>query len=239
MIAHFVQSPLLRSVPGFYHAFGGVDPVRGRGAGERLRQLFFISPASIRTLRQVHSAEVLESTPEDAGFPDRGGRSGDGLWTTEAGTGVGVRTADCVPVLLAHPGVPLAAAIHVGWRGLAAGIVGEAVRVVESGFGGRVRDGLVAAVGPAAKGCCYEVGDDVYDLLAAMTGGERHMRRTGAPGKWTADIQALTSSALAASGVSAGRIEAVGPCTVCSSRFHSYRREKTLTGRQLSFIYIL
>ena len=77
------------------------------GARERLRGVFSVSPDSVGTLRQVHSAAVLELLPGDAGCPDAGARAGDGLFTAVPGTGVGVRTADCVPILLAHPGVGL------------------------------------------------------------------------------------------------------------------------------------
>ena len=66
-LPHFVQSPLLRSVPGVYHAFRGVDPVEGRGMKERLTEVFAISPEAIGTLKQVHSAKVLAFEAGDAG----------------------------------------------------------------------------------------------------------------------------------------------------------------------------
>lgn len=237
-LPHFVQSPLLRSARGVYHAFLGVDPAFGRGRRERLPEVFSISAESVGTLRQVHSAAVLRFEPGDGDVPGGWKREGDALWTAERGTGVGVHTADCVPVLLAHREIPLAVAIHAGWRGLAAGIVSGAVRAVSAALGESALPGLVAAAGPCARGCCYEVGDETAEALSRLRGAAGGIRRGGAPGKWMADLRAIALSELAAAGVPAAQAEGVGPCTICSPEFHSFRREKSLTGRQLSFIYI-
>lgn len=236
---HFVQSRLLRGVEGVYHAFPGADPVRGRETAEVLERIFSVPPHRIATLRQVHSAIALEAAEEDLGRPDGGARDGDALWTAAPGTGAGVRTADCVPILVALPGAPLVAAVHAGWRGLCAGVVVETIRAIRDRAGEAAVRRLVAAAGPGARGCCYEVGGDVAGLLARLPGGAAHVRRAGGADRFRADLQGLAVEALAAAGIPRGRIEAVGPCTICSPRFHSFRREKTLTGRQLSFIYIL
>jgi YfiH family protein len=235
-LPHFIQSPLLLSVPGVYHAFPGVDPVEGRGMKERLAESFAIPPAAIGTLKQVHSATVRAFEPEDAGVSGAGRREGDALWTETPGTGVGIRTADCVPILISHREIPLVAAVHAGWKGLAAGIVGEAVRAIAGTSGNGTVSGLVAAAGPCARSCCYEVGEETADALAPFAGTA--MRRGDKLGKWLADLQEIALSLLAAAGIPPSRAEGVGPCTICSPLFHSFRREKSLTGRQLSFIYI-
>jgi YfiH family protein len=237
MIPYFVQSPLLRAVPGVYHAFPGVDPVRGRKMGDQLREVFSVPPARVGTLRQVHSAIALEMLETDADIPGHRWREGDALWTTAPGTGVGVRTADCVPVLIAHRSLPVCAAIHAGWRGLAAGVIEETVRRIAAALGPGSVAGLVAAAGPSAKGCCYEIGEDAADPLLALPGGSLRLARGEGPGKWRADLQLLALDALLAAGIHTRNAETVGPCTICSTRFHSFRREKSLTGRQLSFIY--
>lgn len=237
-LPHFVQSPLLRSARGVYHAFLGVDPVEGRGRKERLPDVFSISAEVLGTLKQVHSAAVLRFEPGDGDVPGGRKREGDALWTAERGTGVGVHTADCVPVLLAHREILLAVAIHAGWRGLAGGVVSGAVRAVSAAFGDSVLPGLVAAAGPCALGCCYEVGDETAGALSRLRGASDGIRSGAGRGKWMADLRAIALSELSAAGVPAAQTEGVGPCTICSPQFHSYRREKTLTGRQLSFIYI-
>src|SRR4030066_123571 len=94
---------------------------------------------------QGHSANVREWEEADA-IRGRGGqREGDALWTAIPGTGVGVRTADCVPVLIADPGVPGCAAVHVGWRGVAAGIIENTVRRLALGVGPASAGRLLAA----------------------------------------------------------------------------------------------
>jgi YfiH family protein len=238
ILPHFVQSPLLRSVPGIYHAFLGIDPQPGRGDAGRLRTVFSIPPSRVGTLRQIHSATVLEWEEADTVQGEGGKREGDALWTAVRGTGIGVRTADCVPVLIANPEVPVCAVVHAGWRGLAAGIIGETVHGLGKRFGATAVRGLVAAAGPSARACCYEIGEEVADHLRLLPGGERFLSRERAAGKWKADLTSLALEGLSAAGIPRKNLEITGPCTVCSPSFHSYRREKSLTGRQLSFIYI-
>ena len=237
MIPFFVQSPLLREVPGVYHAFPGVDPVRGRGLRNQLRQAFSVSPSRVGTLRQVHSATVLEMKETDTDIPGRRWREGDAIWTATDGTGVGIRTADCVPILLAHRSLPVCVAIHAGWRGMVAGVIAETVRCIAEAFGPAATAGLVAAAGPSAKGCCYQVGEEVAAPLRECPGGPRRLTKGKMAGKWNADLQMLAVDALLDAGIPLRNAEAVGPCTICSPGFHSFRREKSLTGRQLSFIY--
>jgi len=237
MLPYFVQSPLLRSVPGVYHAFVGIDPVRGRTSRDQLREVFAVPSSRVGTLRQVHSAVALEMEETDGEVSGRRWRKGDALWTAAPETGVGVRTADCVPILLAHSRLPVCAAIHAGWRGMAADVLGETVCCIAARVGHGAVDGLVAAAGPSARGCCYEVGEEVAETLRRCPGGERYLVKGKVAGKWNADLQSFAVEGLLSAGLSRVRVEGVGPCTVCSPRFHSYRREKSLTGRQLSFIY--
>lgn len=237
-LPHFVQSPLLRSVPRVYHAFLGVDPVEGRGRRERMREVFSLSAETIGTLKQIHSASVLSFESGDGDVPGGWKREGDALWTESPGSGVGVHTADCVPILLSHREFPLAAAVHAGWRGLAAGIVEETIRVLADRFGYAAVGGIVAVAGPCARGCCYEIGEETADALRGLPGGASLLGKGEAAGKWTADLQGLALAALRGAGVPGGQTAAAGPCTICSTRFHSFRREKSVTARQMSFLYI-
>lgn len=236
ILPRFVQSGLLRSAEGFHHAFLGIDPLAGRGEADRMRSVFSIPPDRIGILRQVHSGTVLEWAEGDGGIPGEGRRDGDALWSAGAGTGVGVFTADCVPILLVHPGVGLCAAIHAGWRGLRAGIIASTVGAISARFGDSAISGMIAAAGPSARGCCYEIGEEVADLLRPLPGG-RHLGKGRTRGRWMADLPAMAVEALAGAGIPRESLETAGPCTVCSRDFHSWRREKSLTGRQLSFIY--
>jgi polyphenol oxidase len=237
-LPNFIQSPLLLGETGSYHAFCGVDPVPGGDGRTRLREVFSIPPDAMGTLLQIHSGLVLEMEDADGGNPDGGAREGDALWTGRAGRGVGVRTADCVPVLIAHRTLPLAAAVHAGWRGLAGGVIPATVAALAVRFGAGVVDGLVAAVGPCARGCCYEVGADVADALAPLPGAAGALRPGRAPGKWMADLLPAALAQLRDAGIAEGRCDAPGVCTICDARFHSYRRERSASLRQLAFAYL-
>ena len=85
----------------------------------------------------------------------------DAIVSTTPGLGVGIVTADCVPILVANADGSRVAAIHAGWRGLAAGVIEAGIEALELSPGQ-----LLAAVGPAARGCCYEVDDPVAEALS-------------------------------------------------------------------------
>lgn len=202
---------------------------RGRRAAEVLEAL---TPEvrAVRWCRQVHGV-LAASLSDEPGEPQRGaaevGRC-DGLITAEDGLAVGVWTADCVPVLLAGGGV--AAAVHSGWRGTAAGVVPRVVRriAVEHGVS---PDQLHAAIGPAVGRCHYQVGAEVVSALDDL-GVDRRL--------WLEDdrvgLRPLIAAELEAVGVPRPRIETVGPCTACDERYASYRRDGEAAGRQLSFV---
>ena len=125
-------------------------------------------------------------------------------------------------MLLASGGA--VAALHGGWRGLAGGILAEGVAALRDlGAEGPV----TAAIGPGARGCCYEVGEEVHAAFADIPGvrvGERNL-----------DLAAVARHALAAAGVET--IHDVGLCTICDERFFSHRRDGGVTGRQAGVVW--
>ena len=191
--------------------------------------------------RQQHGARVVPATahgivtPGVVDFDEC-----DGLWSDEPGQAMLLVTADCLPIVLARtgwaggsPDQPALALLHVGWRGLLAGIVEEGVVALRAGAGagpgartdGSVRrDLLRAAIGPAIGPCCYEVGDDVADRFRTAFGaGVLRGRQL--------DLPAAAELALRAAGVS--EIDRSDQCTVCNPElFFSHRRDAGLTGRQ-------
>ncbi len=188
--------------------------------------------AALRWCRQVHG-RILASLSAEPGTPFGGaaevGRC-DGLLTAESGLGLAVWTADCVPVLLAGGGV--AAAVHSGWRGTAAGVLPAAVRRFQVEYGVPPRE-LWAALGPSVGACCYQVGEEVVEALRRRGVAEEHWLRGDA-----VDLRALLAKELAALGLDPGRVERVGPCTACDRRFASYRRDGDRAGRQLSLVVL-
>jgi YfiH family protein len=170
--------------------------------------------------RQVHGTTVRRAT--DAPSDSRPVEAEDGQATALGGHPALVFTADCLPVLLAGDGA--VAAVHAGWKGLAAGIVEEGVRAVRE-LGG---DGPVhALVGPSARGCCYEVGEEVQAEFTAYDArvGERNL-----------DLAAIARAKLAAAGAEA--VHDVGLCTMCEPElFFSHRRDRGVTGRQAGLVW--
>jgi YfiH family protein len=178
-------------------------------------------PAGIRTVKQIHSSIVLDAasaTPE-----------GDALLSDRAGVLVGVKTADCVPILLVDPSIPAVAAIHAGWRGSAENIAAAAVSELASRWTTRPGN-LRAAIGPSIGVCCYEVGPEVARRFETWNSKLRQ-----AQGPVHLDLRAINEAQLRAAGVA--NIWKSGECTFClPGRFYSFRREREKAGRMLSFI---
>lgn len=176
----------------------------------RLYEAAGAHPERVSWPRQVHGAAVV-----------RGGARGeeaDAIWTDDAGEPIMIVTADCVPVALirigGRPGVAL---VHVGWRGLLAGVVAAAVDAI----GGRL---VAAAIGPGIGPCCYEVGGDVADpIRAAFSPGLVSDGRLDLPG----------AAELALRNAGCVRVDRLDECTSCHpERYFSHRRDAGLTGRQ-------
>ena len=154
---------------------------------------------------QIHSAKVLVKTRESRGegvivpAPEKC----DGFATADAGVALMVRTADCTPVLLAGltaAGKPVVSAVHAGWRGAAAGIAAEAVRVLITL--GAQRESIRAALGPAARQCCFEVGEDMEAEVARLRGTDfaaLHIFRRDC--RLYADVQGMSAELLREAGV--------------------------------------
>jgi YfiH family protein len=167
----------------------------------------------------------------------------DALVASLAGVAVGVRTADCVPVLVADPASGAVAAIHAGWRGAVEGVVPAALERLLAKSGARAA-GLVAAIGPHIRAGSFEVGDDVAaaierampaHLAAASLRAGLVVRTSGA--RPHASLVALVTAQLLAAGVSRDRVDDVGGDTLTErARFHSHRRDGARSGRQLSVV---
>jgi polyphenol oxidase len=142
-----------------------------------------------------------------------------------------VKTADCVPVLVADPKTGAFAAVHAGWRGTSASIVLRAIGQLQAEYGTRPED-LRAAIGPAANNCCYEVGSDVIDRFKDLFSNSEHLFTPTREGHARIDLHAANRDQLIAAGVSAERIHIAPLCTMDrNDLFFSYRREKKTQGR--------
>src|SRR5215218_7135988 len=150
----------------------------------------------------------------------------DGQATALPHTAALVFVADCLPVLLAAGGA--VAAVHCGWRGLAAGIVAEGVRALrELGAHGPV----AGVVGAGARGCCYEVGEEVLEHFQDVP-----TARKGSGTFLALDLPTVAAARLAEAGVA--EIHDVGLCTMCrNDLFFSHRADGGVTGRQAGVVW--
>jgi YfiH family protein len=211
-----LRSKLL-SAAGFAHGF------QDRAAADA-DLLAAVGAETVAQVKQVHGARCVEAIEVS------GAVEADAIVARAAGRvrAVGVRVADCVPVLLGDCDTGDAAAIHAGWRGIAAG-------VLRSGAERLQRHAIVAAIGPCIGACCFEVGGDVADVIARASVSSVVVGRSG--GKAHVDLRAAVRAQLLALGVAEDAIEDVPGCTRHEpARFHSFRRDGANSGRMLAAI---
>ncbi len=181
--------------------------------------------------QQVHGSAVAVVAVDDGGHILDGV---DGLITADPDVVVAVHAADCVPVLLADPHRRVVAAVHTGWRGIAAGVIVEAVAGMVTRFGSVAAE-LLAASGPSIGPCCYEVDDPVIAQLRRWSWWEGVVQ-PNARGRWQLDLRAATYRQLLESGLLERGISTFDLCTKCRpDLFFSYRRDGT-TGRMAGLI---
>ncbi|MBI3071605.1 MAG: polyphenol oxidase family protein [Deltaproteobacteria bacterium] len=182
-------------------------------------------PENVVTLKQVHGSCVRETADSGAGI------EGDAVIAREAGVAVGVRTADCLPVLLYAREERVVAAVHCGWRG----IVGRIQERAVERLGVANRAEIQAAVGPGIGACCFVVHRDAYEPIAAAFPRVPDALFDLGNGAWRIDLRRLVHASLASAGVN--RVFDVPICTVCRpDLFHSFRRDRDAAGRHVNFI---
>ena len=208
-------------MPAIVHGFG----VRGVGVGEYLDGLGVSSRGLFKT-KQVHGncVHYLEHNKHDP-------LVGDAFITDKPELVCSVRSADCAPILIADTRRSAVAAVHAGWRGTAADVVGAALKTMNRTFGTDPQQ-CVAAIGPTICPTCYEIGDDVVGAL-------RHLeleRDCLADGRL--DLAQANAILLERAGLLPCNIEIIPQCTCCDTTFASWRRDRRHHERQSSFIMI-
>jgi hypothetical protein len=182
-------------------------------------------------LSQVHGCGVVEA----AGAV----QEGDGIWTTTPGVRIGVRVADCVPILLAGPlgdGRPWVAALHAGWRGAVGGILRVGVARFTA-LGGRPAD-LAWALGPAIQPCHFEVGLEVIAAAQQDPAWHDGLAHPGPGGRPHLDLHGLLRAQALGLGLDPARDGSLPLCTFCQhDLLWSYRRGDR-TERQWGWVEI-
>lgn len=250
--AEFLESPLLRDA-GFVHAFftrnGGVstgpfaslsfshtvgdDPENVRENLARAARALGIEPARLFFLSQVHGRLVHE-VDGSAIVEEVVRTEGDALVSRDPTVACGVRSADCVPVLVADRRSGAVAAVHAGWRGVVAGAVESAIERLSALVEAPAE--LVAAIGPHISLEAFEVSEEVASELLACSPDPGVVE--GRPGaRPHVDLRRLVRAKLVARGLAPEAIDDVAGCTVLEpERFFSFRRDGARSGRHLSAI---
>nr|WP_232470538.1 peptidoglycan editing factor PgeF [Methylococcus sp. BF19-07] len=178
-------------------------------------------PAEPAWLRQVHGNAAVEAGREAE--PEA-----DASYTWNVGVVCAVMTADCLPVLLCTRDGAGVAAVHAGWRGLAGGVIEQAVAALGA-------SDLLAWLGPAIGPEAFEVGDEVRAAFLAQDAESDAAFRPGDNGRWLADIYRLARLRLRRLGIR--DVHGGGWCTYGDeSRFFSYRRDG-VTGRMATLVW--
>jgi polyphenol oxidase len=221
-------------LPGGGHALftsraeGNLSTMRGpghdHGRHERDRLCEQLGLRWLCASRQVHGVTVQRVAGGLDPAHRRGGQpmeiDADGHATALRELGVMVLVADCLPVIIGSEGA--VASVHAGWRGLAGGVLEQGVRALrELGGGGEI----VAVVGPGARGCCYEVGEEVHSTFGNAHRDGRNL-----------DLAAVARDRLQDVGVA--HVEDAGVCTICDERLFSHRREGLEAGRQAGIAWL-
>ncbi len=202
------------------------------------------APEHVVSCPQIHSAKILSAGKEDRGLGYyRAAEGYDGYVLGERDVVLGVKTADCVPILLsakADGKVVAVSAVHAGWRGTVALIVQNAVRkLCEYGV---TPDNIYAAIGPSAGACCYEVGEDVFLAAREKCSADAvsaAFHPSGHEGHYFVDLKALNTYLLCECGVPYENIDISEMCTICDpALFYSHRRDGERRGTHLNVIYL-
>ena len=184
--------------------------------------------SEIKTLNQVHSDKILEISGERLDKLD-----GDSLYTDIKGIGVGIYTADCLPIIYFAEERNIVGAVHAGWRGTLKEIVAKTFTYLTKKLNCS-KSNIYVAIGPCIEGNCYEVGEDVAgEFIRKFDNYEKFLTKKN-DSKFNLDLKEANINQLQTVGIN--NINVLGNCTYCDENLPSYRRDGTGAGRILSFI---
>ncbi len=217
-------------------SLAGFNDDRAENILENRRRFLKLFPGqwSLTGCWQVHGADVrVVNTVEEAKPAE--GQLGETIYcdvivSNASGVLAGVKTADCVPILLGDPVTRSFAAVHAGWRGTLASAVVVGVERMRNEYGAQPAN-LRVAIGASAGPCCYEVGAEVIDAFTEKFGDDGLFTPTR-PDHARIDLLKANTDQLVSAGVLRERIHVAPICTMCrTDLFFSYRKEKRVNGK--------
>ena len=209
----------------------GYDEDSAENIAENRRRFLSLLQGDFRLAScwQIHSADVRHV--KDLADAADGDHKMDALVSDAKGVLVGVKTADCVPVLLGDTRTGAFAAVHAGWRGTVQSIVLNAIEKMSEIYGTRSKD-LIAAIGPAATCRNYEIGQDVIDEFGRRFPNSAHLFTPTKENHALIDLHTANKEQLVQAGVLDKNISIAPLCTMeRTDLFFSYRKEKKLYGK--------
>ncbi|MDX1386506.1 MAG: peptidoglycan editing factor PgeF [bacterium] len=174
-------------------------------------------PSDLLLLKQIHGDKIYSLTRREEVAQFRGNQ-GDAILSCIPGQPVGVRMADCVPILIAHPS-GWVGAVHAGWRGTAKRILAKTLKKLSQEISENLADAILA-IGPAISGENYEVGAEVAEAFSES--GSEWLRSKG--NKFLLDLKGINRQQAIEAGVPESHIRVFPQCTFSDPAFFSYRR---------------
>lgn len=244
------KNPLLihATSPRYYETKDGVrKPLcpSGDDTGEffKIHQRWFLNSLGIKSefvyrVHQVHGNRVHVLNDPKVSVEESGWVEADALVTHLADCPLVVLTADCVPLTVYDSARHVVGVVHAGRKGTQKRILSKAIEVMAREYGSRPQD-LTVGMGPAIRGCCYEVDEPcVAPFLARDRRANGWVKDTG-NGKFLLDLVAANRQEGLEAGIPPENIYSDGPCTSCENhRWYSYRKEGT-TGRMMTLAMLL
>jgi YfiH family protein len=180
--------------------------------------------ADVRLIKNASDAKPAENAPGETVYCDA-------IVSDAPGVLAGVKTADCLPILLADPVTGAYAAIHAGWRGTLARVAMKGLEQMRREYG-TAADDVMVAIGPAAGACCYEIGTEVIEAFNTQFPDEYDLFRPTCENRACIDLLRVNRSQFTGMGVKEDNIFTAPLCTMCrTDLFFSYRREKNVYGK--------
>ena len=260
----YIRSDILVSRHGFSTRLGGVSApgataslnlAFGRGDERetvlenltRFGDAVGFDPKGVVSVPQIHGRDVflVDSNHRGMGYWVDAPFEGDGYVTADPAVVLGVKTADCVPILLEAEvagRVAAVAALHAGWKGTVAGIAEEGARrlkLLAAETRGASLESVVvrAAIGPCIHGCCMEVREDCLEVVRASLGDMAEAFIGVRGGKTYLDLSGMNRRLLIRAGVDEINVDVCELCTACrTDLFYSHRASGGVRGTMLNVI---
>ncbi|MBA3336927.1 MAG: peptidoglycan editing factor PgeF [Chloroflexia bacterium] len=216
------------------------DKLDGWEMRQRWCKSIEVDPDHIVTVHQVHGRQVMQVGFEHGGLGARPESQpagvADALITDAPELVLMTLHADCLPILIVDPERPAIAAVHSGWRGTVADVVGATVATLVSTYHSRPAN-LLAVVGPGIGPCCYQVGPEVIDAWRGEMNDQPDRAYRRSANECIFDLWTANQLLLIRAGLRPERIESMAICTRCDgATYFSHRAQGANTGRTAALI---